>query len=309
MRETGLMCRVFEAAIRHPAVAHEDAGKIGAEQRRGFRKSAPRLNDIHGRLGRRRRPQPLQVRIHFPSGLIGCDDGTSADLLAEGFIRRGGALRGPTHGMHEAAGRDRESPPLAKQRGNLAERQSELLIQHDSQRHGCGAELRAGRADRIRRLQRVAPLDAPATVGTLANGDIECAHDGAHVGEVFLILRGVPSADQPAATVWARRRERGGMALMDVRRDRPMGFAAVRRAGFAAGTAWVTTGCPTRKRSRLSVQCSLGGIELVFQALDLLAHAVTLATQPPILPLAPLQLGDQLLARSGAPARAGYART
>jgi hypothetical protein len=65
------------------------------------------------------------------------------------------------------------------------------------------------------------------------------------------------------------------------------------------------------------VQCSLGGIEVVFQALDLLAHAVTFATipvpvsfrpvpfttQPLILPLAPLQLGDQLLARSGAPVR------
>ena len=107
------------------------------------------------------------------------------------------------------------------------------------------------------------------------------------------------------------------MALMDVRRDRPMGLAAVCRARFAAGMAWATAGRPTRKRSRLSVQCSLGGIELVFQPLDLLAHAVTFATitvpvsfrlvpfttRPLILPLASLQLGDQLLARGGAPVR------
>jgi hypothetical protein len=42
MRETGLMDRLLEPAVRCPAIAHEDAGELGAEHGRRFRKAPAR---------------------------------------------------------------------------------------------------------------------------------------------------------------------------------------------------------------------------------------------------------------------------
>ena len=47
--------------------------------------------------------------------------------------------------------------------GDLCQRYAHLGVQLDDQRHDAGAQLRTGRAQRIRGLQRVAALHAPLT--------------------------------------------------------------------------------------------------------------------------------------------------
>jgi hypothetical protein len=92
-------------------------------------------------------------------------------------------------------------------------------------------------------LQRVPSLDAAATVGTVANRDIERPHDRPDLGQIFLILRRVPRRGQMATAVRAARRERCRMPFIDVRRDGTMRFSAVRGAQFAARPAWSASWC------------------------------------------------------------------
>ena len=61
MGETGLMRGGRELAIRGPAIAHQDTGKVRAEHRGGFREAAAGLNAIDRRVRRRKGPQPLQA--------------------------------------------------------------------------------------------------------------------------------------------------------------------------------------------------------------------------------------------------------
>jgi hypothetical protein len=56
MCETGLMDCVLEPPIWRPAVAHEDACEVGADQGRGFGKPTSGLNRVDRGVGRRRRP-------------------------------------------------------------------------------------------------------------------------------------------------------------------------------------------------------------------------------------------------------------
>ena len=48
--------------------------------------------------------------------------------------------------------------------GDLRQRYAHLGVQLDDQRDDAGAQLRAGRSQRIRGLQRVAALHAPPTL-------------------------------------------------------------------------------------------------------------------------------------------------
>jgi hypothetical protein len=83
MRETGLMRRLIELAIRRPAVADEHAVELGAEHRRRFVKPAPVLNGVDDGARGRKHPQPPEPPAHCPTGLIRTDDRTAADLFAQ----------------------------------------------------------------------------------------------------------------------------------------------------------------------------------------------------------------------------------
>jgi len=310
MRETRLMNRLREAAIRRPAVAHEDAGEIGAEQRRGFRKPAPGLNRIDRRVRRRGRPQPLQPRVHFPAGFIRRDHGTAPDGLAERVIGRCSAMRGAADRVDQAASGDRQTESFPEQRGDFAQRQPELFIQHEGQRDRGRPELRRRRADRIGRLQRVAPLHAATALGAVADGDVECTHDGADVRHIFLVLRRVARGSQSSAAIrttwWQRRR----MSFMDRRWDRPMRLLSVGGASPAARPAWPPPWRAAGERRGLSVQRTTRIIQLVFETIDLLAEAVTflaisitLAPQTLLFSLLPFEFGNQLVTRGRAPER------
>src|SRR2546422_5358897 len=57
-------------------------------------------------VGRGEAPQPLQVRIDFPAGLVATDDGTAANGFTQRGIRRFGLSRRTAHRVHEAAAGD-----------------------------------------------------------------------------------------------------------------------------------------------------------------------------------------------------------
>ena len=94
MRQTALVQRGGESAIRRPPVADQDTGEVRAQDGGRVVKTAPGTNRIHGGLWRRERPQPVQHGADAPAGFIGTDDGTPADLGTQGPVGRGGWTSG-----------------------------------------------------------------------------------------------------------------------------------------------------------------------------------------------------------------------
>ena len=79
-------------------------------------------------------------------------------------------------------------PYLPQERHDFAERESELFVEHDDQRDHLRAELRGGRADRVRRLQGMPRLDAMAASIAAADVDVKLADHHARDRQLFLIL-------------------------------------------------------------------------------------------------------------------------
>jgi hypothetical protein len=104
MRQTGLMRRLIELAIRRPAIPHEDAVERGAEHRHRFVEPAPVLNRVDDGARGRKDPQPPEPPIHLPTGFIRTDDWTAADLFAQGRIRRRRLARGSMQRVRHATG-------------------------------------------------------------------------------------------------------------------------------------------------------------------------------------------------------------
>jgi hypothetical protein len=155
----------------------------------------------------------------------------------------------------------------------------------------------------------VTPLDAPSAVGTPTDGDIERAHDGPNVRQIFLVLCRMPRRRQAAAAIGAASRQRRRVTFIDLPRDRSMRFPTIGDTCFATRPAWSATGCATRERRGLPVECAARLIQVVFEPLDLFAQTVAflaipipLASQLLVLALLPFEFFDELFARC-APAR------
>ena len=103
-----------------------------------------------------------------------------------------------------------------------------------------GAELCAGRPQRVGGLQGVAALDPPPTLRAVADLDVEAAHQRAHRGKVFLIAVPPRRSLRPRHAVRTPRRRRCRQGLVDVRRARAASLPAIARAGPPAGTAPAT---------------------------------------------------------------------
>ncbi len=317
MREAGLMDGLGEAPIRRPTVANQHTVKIRPQHSGRLFEAAPRVDRVDRRVRRGDAPQPLQVRIDFPAGLVGTDDGTAANGFTQRGIRRFGLSRRTAHRVHEAAAGDGQAEAFTHQRGDLPERQAQLFVEHDGERHGLRAQLRRGSADRVRRLEQMPSLDAASAGVTEADCDLKGADDRAHDRQIFLVLRRVPLQRKPTAAIWAARRQRGVVGLIDVGRRRAMRLASIGRAGFSAGAAWRPLRQPARTRRGLAVEGPACRVQFVFEPFDLLAQPVAfttvpitfplrpfaLAAQPIIFALLPLELGEQILAGSRAPAR------
>lgn len=126
MRETRLMQGLCEASIRCPSVADHHAGKVFAEQRGGLGIAPTGLNGIHGGVGRRDCPEPLELPRHLPARFIGRHDGTAPDLLSQRRVDRLSLAGRAMDGMDQAAPADRQPTLLAKERRDFAERQAPI---------------------------------------------------------------------------------------------------------------------------------------------------------------------------------------
>jgi hypothetical protein len=112
-------------------------------------------------------------------------------------------------------------------------------------------------------------LHAPTAIEAAADGDVERAHDGSNVGQIFLILHRVPRGRQTAAAIGATRWQWCGMTLVDAQRNRPMSFLAIRGARVATRLAGPATGLAAREWRRLSVQRPPRVIQVVLELVDL----------------------------------------
>lgn len=294
MRETRLMNRVGEAPIGRPAVADHHAGEVFAEQRRGFGKPAARLNRVDGRIRRGDGPEPLQRAGDLPAGLIGCDDRTAADRVAERVICGPRLTRGAVHRVHQAAARHGQPILLAKERRDLPERQAELLVEDDGPRDGLRPELRRRGTQRVRRLQPMTTLDAATTRAALSHVDPKVTDDDLGDGQLFLILASDARFHDGAVAVGTPRRQTRFICFIDAWRNRAVRFRAVGAARLSPGSLRMA-GERFRERRRLPKSGSPCRIELLLQPLVLLAQPVALTLDPLKLALQPLDLATRPL--------------
>jgi hypothetical protein len=202
MRETCLMRRLIELAIRRPAVADEDAVELGTEYRRRFIKAAPVFNGVDDGARGRKDPQPPEPPTHFPTGFIRTADRTAADLVAQRRIGRRRLARGAMERVGHATGPHAHTEPVAQQRRDLAVRAAEVFIEQHDQRDRVRPAMGARRPERIRRWQRVAPLHPATTLAAPAHMHSEATHMRPHDRQILLNLGG-DARLQPAAAIRA----------------------------------------------------------------------------------------------------------
>src|SRR5712691_9036958 len=294
MRETRLVDGVREAPIGRPAIADDHAGEILAEQCRSFGKPAARLNRVNGRLRRCDSPEPLQRAGDLPAGLIGRDDRTPADRIAERGIRGLRLTSGAVHRVHQAAARDGQPILLAKERRDLAERQAELLIEDDGRRDGLRPELRRRGTQRVRRLQPMATLEAATTPAALSHVHPKLTDEDLGDWQLFLILASDARFRDGAITLGAPRRQTRIICFIDAWRNPAVRFRTVGAARLAPGSLRMA-GERFRERRRLPKPRSPCRIELLLQPLVLLAQPVALTLGPLKLALQTLDLPTRLL--------------
>lgn len=281
MGETRLVRGLRELPVRRPAVALQHAGIVRAEDGGRLGKAPPVLNRIDGRVAGGEGPEPVIVAADLPARFIGGDDGAATDRGAEDRVGRLRLARGPVDRVDEPPARDGEPEAIAEQVGDLPEGEAELFIQNDRERDGLRAELHGGGAERIRRLQRVAPLDATVALRTATDRDPKLMDDGALHGQVFLVLREDALATHRPAAIGTVRRQRRLMCLVDACRRRTMRVSTVRRSRFATRTLGVRLRQTTRKRGGLPSGMAARSLELFFQAFILAPQAVPLDLRAP----------------------------
>ena len=267
MRQTALMQRAGEAAIGRPAIADQHAGEVRAQDGGRVVKAPPGANRIHGGLGCRERPQPVQHGTDAPAGFIGTDDGTPPDLSAEGRIRGPRHPRRAMQDLGESSRRHGQPEPVVQQGRDLVQRHAHVFVQQDRERHGARTELHAGRAQGVGGLQRVPTLHAVPAGDTAPDLDVEPPHDGLDDRQVFLVLgRDASDLNRPT-TARARRGKRRGIGLIHPRWNRSPPPASIGGACPPTRAPAVTLRAILRKRGGLSKARPPRRVELVLEPL------------------------------------------
>ena len=196
-------------------------------------------------------------------------------------------------GARHRAGGDRQAEAIAQEPDDLAMRQPQLLVEDDDQGEGLRPELHGGGAQGIRRLQRVAPLHAPATRRAVTDPHVEAAHARHHHRQVFLILRRYARRRHGTGTVRTRGRHRDRDDLVDAPRRGPVPVAAVARPCSAPAASWLWRGRAFRERCRLPCARPTRQVEFVLQPLVLTAQPVAVALQSDAFCFRPFKLAPQ----------------
>ena len=281
MRETRLMQRVGEVPIRLPAVADQHAGIVVADDRRGLREPAARLNGVDRGQRRRDRPQPLQIGVDAPARLVHRDDRTAAHGGGQMIVGRLGDAGGALHRLHQAAARHREAEAVAQQRRDFARGQAAPFVEQHGEGDRVWAELHGGGAERIRGLQGMAALQAPLALRAATDVHVKGADDRPLRRQVFLILPRDTLGAHRARALRADRGQRRLVGLVDPRRRPAGGAHAIRRARLAAGPSRLRDPRAARKGRGLAIHRSPSGIELVFQLLVFAPQPLALRFRSP----------------------------
>ena len=170
-----------------------------------------------------------------------------------------------------------------QQVGDLRQRHPHPRVQLHDQRDHAGAELRPGGSQRVGGLQGVAALHPPPALRAVPDLDVEPAHDGAHLGQVLLILRRHAGHFDRAAAVRARRGDRRCVGFVDPRRAETAAVPPVLRTGPPAGPLAVTLRPVLGEGRRLSAAGATRRLQLLFQVVVLALQTVVLAFQAVVL--------------------------
>src|SRR5206468_5690664 len=160
----------------------------------------------------------------------------AANRNPELFIGGGCLLAQPRERPTQTAAARLEAIPKAQHPGSALVRDTHLLVEMRCHRKGFGSELYLCRPQGIGSLQRMATLHVSPATGTVADLDVESAHD-CLTHDVFLKLRlGVLVDDRgPAAQGVFGQRHRD--FLIHARRNRPRGSLAILVPAFGRA-AW-----------------------------------------------------------------------
>ena len=218
-------------------------------------------------------------RVHTPAGLIRCDHRTVADLLAQRRVGRRRRGRRAVQQMDKAARRHLQTELGLQMRGDLRQRHPHPGVQFRDQRGDVRAELRAGRAQRIGGLQRVAALHPPPTLRALANLNLEVPHDRFDLRQVLLVLRRHGGHLDLAAAVRTRRRNRRRMRLVNPCRPPPAAMRAVVGAGTSSGTPAPSLWPVLGEGGRLPLAAAPGRGELLLQVITVTLPVIPLLDQ------------------------------
>ena len=181
-----------------------------------------------------------------------------------------------------------EVPP--QQVGDLRQRHPHLRAQLDDQRDDAGAKLRRGGAQRVGGLQGVAPLHAAPTLRAVPDLNVKLAHEGAHLGQVLLILRRHAGHFDRAAAIRAGCGDRCCAGFVDPSRAGTASVPPVLGAGPSTGSLPLALRPILGERGRLSAARSSHGLQLLFQVVRLALQPVVLTLQPAVLALQAVDL-------------------
>ena len=160
-------------------------------------------------------------------------------------------LRGPQHRAATGGSADRQSEHAIEEFFDFAVRQAQAFVKPGDQGMRLRAQLHAGRAERVGRLQRMAALHALVTCAALADRHDELPlHDLAHDFGLELLGR-VRLGDIIAAAVGTSRRQLGLVGFIDPLRLRPAELRAVIVTRLAARTLRLWLGRPLGERPSL----------------------------------------------------------
>jgi len=295
MRETGLMRGVDELPVGRPAVALQHTGIVGAEHPRRLGKTAPVFDRVGRGVRCRKRPQPVRMATNLPAGFIGRNDGTAAHLRAQRVIGRLGLARRAMDRVDQPAARDGEAEAIAQQLHDAAEGKAALFVEDHRQRHRLWPELHRRRAQRVRRLPRMPPLDPAAALRAVAHRDAKLVDDRPLHGEIFLKLRDDTAAPDRAAAVGTPCGQRRVVRHVNARRRTPVRRPAVGGARLAPGAIGILLGQPTRERRGLAIGSATRHLELFFQPFVFAAQTIALDLRAPHVLAESLVFTPQLL--------------
>jgi hypothetical protein len=199
--------------------------------------------------------------------------------------------------VRDAARTHRQPKPIVQQGRDLPVREAELLIEERDQRDRLRTKVRTCGAERVRCLERMAPLDTTMALPALAHMHAKPPHMRVDDRQLFLDLLGHARFSDRAATVRTSGRQRHVNGLVDVARRAAMAVAPVTSAGAPTRSLRLAHGRAFRERRGLPFTRPARGRQFLLQLIVLTLQSVPGSLRPLELTLQPIDFSVELLER------------